>query len=132
MKLTKYSENRLNETFVHWSVPRDYADPMFNYLVHGFEPGSFFTSVLANDFVGAIQHSHPANSIPALKALVGWLQSVCPAHARGSYEDVKNWCQLDAGIRRKFLECNDLVYTEQQEIMMALKNERTVEPMFWD
>lgn len=132
MKLTRYSQNRLNETFVRWSVPKDYADPIFNYLVYGFAPGSFFTSVLANDFAGAIQHSHPANTVQALKALVGWIGSVCPAEAVGSYEATENWCRLESDVRRKILEGHDLVYTEQEEIMKALKNEHSIEPFFWD
>jgi hypothetical protein len=38
---------------------------------------------------------------------------------------------MDAKQRRACLVDCDLVYTEQQEIMLALKNERTVEPMFF-
>ena len=50
MKLTKYSHNRLYETFAKWQVPKDFAEPMANYLVYGYSPGGCFTSVLANDF----------------------------------------------------------------------------------
>jgi hypothetical protein len=49
MNLTAHSRNRILKTFELWRVPKDFADPMYNYLVHGYEPGSFFTAVLAND-----------------------------------------------------------------------------------
>ena len=55
MNITVYSRNRLYETFSKWDVPRDFADPMANYLVYGYEPGGCFTSVLANDFFAAMQ-----------------------------------------------------------------------------
>lgn len=131
MKLTAHSRNQFMSTFAHWSVPQDYADPMFNYLVHGFEPGSFFTSVLANDFAGAIQHSHPANTITALKGLVGWMQAAMPECAYGSYQNVKNWTVMSPEQRRAELVKNDLVFTVEDEVMMVLRGERTHEPILW-
>ena len=95
MKLGDYSRNRLLETFANWQVPREYAEPMFDYFVHGYSPGSFFTAVLANDFMRAMACSHPANSIPALKKLAGWIQDTAPDMSWGSYEAVKEWIALE-------------------------------------
>jgi hypothetical protein len=131
MKLNEHSRNRLLETFARWQVPKDYADPMYNYLVHGFEPGSFFTALLANDFADAIQHSHPANSIPALKALVGWMQSAMPESAYGSRRAVKTWLEMPPHIRREELVKYDLVFTAEDEMMKVLQGERTHEPILW-
>lgn len=131
MKLSEHSRNQLLQTFAHWSVPNDYADPMYNYLVYGFVPGSFFTAVLANDFVGAVQHSHPANSIPALKHLVGWMGEVMPDTAKGSYEAVSEWLSLNAEQRRAVLESRRLIYTREDEMMLVLQGERTQEPVLW-
>jgi len=78
MNITVYSRNRFYETFSKWDVPRDFADPMANYLVYGYEPGGFFTALLANDFFAAIQSSHPANTVEALKCLVGWINDCMP------------------------------------------------------
>ena len=58
MKLSKFSIHKLQKTFNAWQVYDDYSLPVTNYLVHGLEPGSFFTSVLANDFAGAMTYSH--------------------------------------------------------------------------
>lgn len=132
MKLAEHSRNKLLNTFVQWSVPKDYADPIMNYLVHGFAPGSFFTAVLANDFCGAVQHSHPANSMQALKALVGWIKECMPNEAHGSYRKVQDWLKLDVNTRRNILVEHRLVYTVEDEVMLVLQGERTVEPFFYD
>ena len=131
MKLTNYSRNRLLATFHKWDVPKDFADPMYNYLVHGYSPGGFFTSVLANDFHSAISRSHPGNTIEALKQLGGWILDQMPLEAKGSYNNVEVWCSLPADVRRSILEDYELIYTEQQEIMMALQGQSTAEPVLY-
>ena len=111
-----------------WSVPQEYFEPIANYLVHGFEPGSFFTALLANDFFRAMQHSHPANSIPELKHLTGWIESAVPFEAFGSYQKVTNWLRFDDEYRRALLVQRGLVYTVEEEVMLVLKGARTHEP----
>ena len=129
--MNTHSKNKLLATFATWEVPKDYADPMVNYLVYGFAPGSFFTSVLANDFVGAMLHSHPGNSIPALKNLAGWIQEVMPAECRGDYQSVDLWVKRSDSDRRKILEGHGLVFSVEDELMLELKGTRTVEPFLW-
>ena len=131
MKLSEHSRNRLMETFKLWDVPKDFADPMYNYLVHGYNPGSCFTSVLANDFAGAIARSHPANTIEAFKALTGWINDTMPVEAFGSYKEVSDWCYLKGNARREILEGLNLVYTVEDEIMLVLQGERTHEPILY-
>ena len=131
MNLTSYSRNRLLDTFAKWNVPKDYADPMYNYLVHGYSPGGFFTSVLANDFHGAIARSHPANTIEALKHLGGWIMDCAPRECHGSYKAVSNWCYLQALARRQILEGCGLIYTEEREVWMSLEGKSTVEPVLY-
>jgi len=128
MRLSAHSRNRLMQTFAYWKVPKEFAEPFYNYLVYGWTPGSCFTSVLANDFVSAISHSHPGNTVQAFKALVGWIDSTVPEEAHGSYEKVKAWCGINEEHRRIILEHCDLIHTKEQEVMLVLKGERTVEP----
>ena len=123
MNLSKYSKNRIMETFQHWHVPRDFAEPMYNYLVFGYYPGSCFTSVLANDFLGAIFRSHPSNTVEAFKALAGWMTDTIPRQAQGSYGAVEDWIKLDDDERRTILEKHDLIYTSENESWMILKDE---------
>jgi hypothetical protein len=121
MKLTAYSINRLTESAHQWQVDHDYYDPLFNYLVHGFHPGGFWTSVLANDFMSALQRSHPGNQIPALKRASGWIQDRFPAISYGSYKLVDDWTRFTDLQRRSHLEACDLIYTEREEVELALR-----------
>ena len=131
MNLTVYSRNCIRKTFADWEVPRDFADPMYNYLVYGYQPGSCFTAVLANDFIGAIRSSHPANTVEAFKALAGWINECCPKVAQGNYDKVEAWCDMTSAMRRPILEKHRIVYTEKEEVWMALKDESTVEPVLY-
>ena len=131
MNITVYSRNRLYETFSKWDVPSDFADPMANYLIYGYEPGGCFSAVLANNFFAAIQSSHPANTVEAFKCLVGWINDCMPSEAYGSDNRVSEWCCLPEGHRRAILEKYELIYTEQEEVMLALRDESTIEPILY-
>ena len=131
MNLTKFSRDRMMVTASRWTVPRDYFEPLYNYLVHGFEPGSFWSAVLANDFMRAVQHSHPANTIDALKNTVGWIQDSFPEESYGGYNMVEAWIARDGHQRRMHLEQHNLIYSEQEEVMMALQGKKSYEPMMY-
>ena len=123
MKLSYHSKNKLMQTFAHWDVPKDFADPFYNYLVWGFRPGSCFEAILANDFAGAISHSHPSNTINAFKSLVGWILHTVPEQARGSHKQILLWSSIDEEQRRSILEDNGLIYTNKEEVVLILKDE---------
>jgi len=131
MKLSVYSRykilrsaSHLENDFYMGGINRDFFDPIYNYLVHGFNPGSFFTAVLANDFAGAILHSHPSNSIEALKKLVRWIKDI---HGMGmfygNYDIVYNWTKKSENERRSILEEIGLIFTEEEEIIMILRGD---------
>lgn len=123
MKLTAQSRKRLMSTFEEWEVPNEYSQPMYNYLVEGWGPGSFFTAVLANDFMRAMASSHPSNTIPALKNLAGWILNYMPADAWGDYPAVEMWCMKTDNARRGVLENRKLIYTEKEETWLAIKGD---------
>jgi len=123
MKLSDYSKKKFYKGIELWRVDKDFSDPMFNYLVYGYSPGSFFTAVLANDFMGAVARSHPGNTITALKALTGWMSDCMPRMAWGSYENVKAWQAKDEQDRRNILVMHNLVFTPQQETFLEIKGE---------
>ena len=131
MNITVHSRNRLYKTFSKWDVPREFSDTIANYLVYGYEPGSCFTSILANDFMRAIQHSHPANTVNAFKSLAGWIAEHCPEEAWGSYARVNNWCYLKSEQRRSILEYCDLIYSSKEEVMLILKDTPSNEPVLY-
>lgn len=131
MNLTKHSRIRLMESFARWDVPKEFAEPFYNYLVWGFRPGGCFEAVLANDFAKAISRSHPGNTVDAFKALVGWIRDTVPEEAVGSYEKVNAWCGINPEQRRIILEHNRLIYTNKEEVWKILKDERAVEPILY-
>ena len=118
-------------TFSTWDVPKDFADPMYNYLVHGYSPGSCFTAILANDFISAVSRSHPSNTIEAFKALVGWMRDTMPREAYGSYKAVDDWCYLEADMRRSILEQHNLIHTAKEETWLNIKGEPVAEPVLY-
>ncbi len=122
MELSKYSEHRLRKSLTYWHVPKDFADPMYNYLVFGIEPGGFFKGWYAFDAMSII-HSHPGNPVQALKDLSKWMINCMPVEARGSYEKVSNWIKMSDDKRRKILEECDLVFPEERETWLILKGE---------
>jgi hypothetical protein len=129
VKLSDYSKHKFNQSMALWQVDRDFADPMFNYLVHGFSPGSFFTAVLANDFLSAVARSHPGNTMTALKKLTGWMRDCMPRECWGNYHNVDEWIKLSWDERRAVLEAHNLIYTPKQETWLAVKGEPTFDPM---
>lgn len=132
MDFSRYSKVRIMQTAADWEVAKDYFDPIYNYMVHGFEPGSFFSALLANDMFRAIASSHPANSIQGLKNLTGWIRST-RGHGIfwGSEEVVQNWLKMTTEQRREKLELLHLVYPEKEEVVMILRGDKVVEPHMW-
>jgi hypothetical protein len=131
MDLTNFSKYKLYHSMAKYNVNKDYAECIYNYLVYGFHPGSFFTSLLANDFMGAVSHSHPGNTVSALKNLVTWITNVLPEGVtHGSYRAVDGWIELTGEQRRFILEQHGLIYSEQDEILKVLKGETPIEPFF--
>lgn len=125
MKIGIHSKAKFYNTFDLWELGTYYAEPMYNYFVEGFGPGGFFTSLLANDALGALGNSHPANSILHLKKLAGWISNTrLHGIAYGSYEVVDRWLHLAEDMRRKHLVDVDLIYDEKDEIMLILKGKK--------
>ena len=123
MKLTKVSINLLIRTFQCWSVDEKYREPIYNYLVHGFNPGSFFHNVFANDFIGAMARCYGGNgnSVDSLRNLVGWIGDYMPREAYGSHEKVYLWVEMPEAQRRMYLEKANLIYDHSQEMWETLK-----------
>jgi len=120
MNISRFSKQRLETLFKTEYVSAEYSLPLFNYLVHGFKPGSFWESVLANDFLGAMRSIHPSNQIVHLKYASIWISHRMPLIAVGSYENVDNWLKLSEDERRTILEECELIYTSKEDTWLAL------------
>lgn len=80
-KLLNLSQARLTETS---------KESLYNYFVHGLEPGSFMTCVLSNDLIGAAGRADFLN-IDLLGEYAKWLVNHAPYQSYGSSEAVKGW-----------------------------------------
>lgn len=123
MNLSKHSKERFNETFKYYMVDEEYYRPIYNYLVYGLGPGSFWTSVFANDFINAMMTSHQGNKIPNLKTVAQWIYFKMPDPAFGSYDAVNQWLNMPEDERRSFLEKKELIYTPEKETWMILQDD---------
>ena len=65
-------------------------ESMYNYFVHGLEPGGFMTCVLSNDLIGAAGRADFVN-IDLLGEYAKWLVNHAPYQSYGSPEAVKGW-----------------------------------------
>jgi hypothetical protein len=94
-----------------------------NYLMHGFEPGGFLTSVLANDLYLAVGRADHWNK-ERLPKIVNEVLHKMPSISWGSYAAVKEWCADKDGRRSQYAERKEKEYTWR-----ALKGEiRVKEP----
>jgi hypothetical protein len=81
-----------------------------NYLMRGFQPGGFLTSVLANDLcmaVGRADHWNQDN----LARIVKEVTFKMPSIAWGSYAAVKKWCQDADGRQTRYREQKEKEFT---------------------
>lgn len=74
-----------------------------NYLMHGFEPGGFLTSVLANDLFCAVARADHWNK-PNIHIIVYEINRVMPVISYGSYDSVKKWLADTDGRRTEYVE----------------------------
>lgn len=121
MSIATVSQNKLKNIFEYWNVDDEYATPLFNYLIYGLTPGSFWASALANNYTDAIISSHPSNQIQNLKNASLFIVNCMPIEAWGSYEIVNNWVKMSEEKRRTILERCDLIYTPEMETWETLK-----------
>jgi hypothetical protein len=131
MNISAYSRDNIMATFAKWQVPQDFADPMYNYMVFGFSPGSCFTGVLVNDWASAILSSHPANTVESFKALTGWMLETLPVESYGSHKAVEFWLAITDSERRDYLERDRLIHTEKEDTWLNIKGDPVHYPVLW-
>lgn len=98
-------------SFEYFDVGNEFMQEMYNYVIKGLPPGSFFTALFANDFVSACKLSHPGNSWDYVQNTGKWLYFEAPAQCWGSYEKVEAWLKLDNETRTKICEDKGLIAT---------------------
>ena len=85
-------------------------DSLENYLMHGYQPGGFLTSVLANDLFMAVGRADDWNK-SNLYRIVQEIQYKMNPIAYGSYAAVKEWCYDADGRRSAYAANKEKEYT---------------------
>lgn len=81
-----------------------------NYLIHGYEPGGFLTSVLANDLQLAVGRADHWNK-ERLPEIVDEVVFKMPSLSIGSYEAVRDWCKDVDGRRSRYAAQKEKEFT---------------------
>ncbi|MEI7463699.1 MAG: hypothetical protein WCK03_04880 [Candidatus Taylorbacteria bacterium] len=76
--------------FDGYNLTEQSKESMYNYFVHGLEPGGFMTAVLSNDLFGAASRADFENR-KQLYGYAAWLAAYAPYQSYGSPEIVKGW-----------------------------------------
>lgn len=124
MKLSPYSSGRLLFIATQYglSTNRDFVNVFYHYLIHGFDPGSFYLGVLANDFRDVVSSSHVSLTFFHFKPVAIFLDDLgLDGVAYGSYGAIQSWLKSDESSRRLYLERAKLIYTEQEETWITLE-----------
>jgi hypothetical protein len=88
-----------------------------NYLMHGFQPGGFLTSVLANDLYLAVGRADHWNK-DRLPQIVNEVLYKMPSISWGSYAAVNDWCKDKDHRRSAYADIKQKEY-----VMKILKGE---------
>lgn len=89
------------------TVPRHTQETLKNYLINGWEPGGFVTSMLAMDMERALYTADTANR-QMIWVIGRWILENAPDGSWGNYELVKAWCKDTDGRRTKWAMWNKL------------------------
>ena len=71
-------------------IDKHVQEALTNYFLHRLDPGSFTTSCLCNDLVGASLRAHPIN-LQSIGYIGKWLMHNAPAGSWGNADLVKDW-----------------------------------------
>jgi len=93
------------------AVADDWKNIIKDYIIKGYDPGSFFCAMLSNNLMRAAATSHKLNSWDQIRGVVKWLYNRAPTESYGSAEKVKAWLGLTPAQRRKACEDAHLLAT---------------------
>jgi len=85
-----------------YGIPEHITDSFENYLIHGFSPGGFVTSIIANDIFLAVGRADGIN-IQFIPQIVNWIIFNMPTESIGSYQAVTDWCGDKDNIRSNYV-----------------------------
>jgi hypothetical protein len=83
------------------NIPTHTQKAIEDYLLYGYAPGGFLTSMFANDIFSAVYKADSANR-HHLNEITKWIVTQAPVASKGSYKAVENWCNDVNGHRTAY------------------------------
>lgn len=108
--------NELDWLFERHQIPEHTRESLVNYLMKGWEPGGFVTSMLAMDMERAVYAADFVNG-PNIQKIARWIIEYCPNDSWGNYEMVTYWLNDTNGCRTQFV-----TRVEKEEVWNILKD----------
>jgi hypothetical protein len=84
-------------------IPSHTLEALELYLIHGYHPGGFLSSVLAGDFFRAVSTADTANR-QMLWVIGRWISHEAPHGSWGSYDAIDNWCANFKNCRTSYVD----------------------------
>lgn len=85
--------------FTGFRMTDESRQSLYNYLVHGLEPGSFMTAVLSNDLYSACARADYTN-VNLMQQYALWIVNHAPYGSYGSAEMVRGWLRKNEYFER--------------------------------
>lgn len=95
------------------NIPPHTLATIKNYLIHGYEPGGFVTSMLAMDMEVALARADTANR-QRMWYIGKYITEHLPEGSWGSYNAVIEWCENKDDRRSKWATWAALTNTEKE------------------
>jgi len=84
-------------------IPAHTKESLENYLIHGYPPGGFVTSVLTNDLYGAVSKADYENKTN-ITAITDWVINHAPPRTWGSIDVVNAWINDEDNRRTQYAD----------------------------
>jgi len=88
--------------YMGMEVPVHTQEAITSYLLRGWQPGGFLTSMLAGDMFRAVNSADTGNR-QMMWAIGRFIMTNLPNGSWGSYERVEDWCNDKKGIRTEYV-----------------------------
>ena len=116
MKTKINFDKDMHESYMGMTIPEHTQVTLSYYLIQGYEPGGFVTSMLAMDMERALATADTANR-QRMWAIGRWIVENAPCGSFGSYQAVQDWIADKDGRRTRYAK-----EAEQEYIMQTLKD----------
>lgn len=107
----KQSSEFLQYDYENHHVPEHTVESILNYILYGFQPGSFLTCLLSGDSFGAIRRADLQN-VSSFAIIHFWILENLPEESYGNSEKVNNWINDVNSVRTNYLNIKKQEYVK--------------------